>query len=505
MRKDKDKKTLPVSGIRSDVEKFNSERAARDGGRRVGFDFGYLFSALLTVAVAFLSFGAVIYFGYHLIDTFKSDVTYSPAYLTEDTEYRRGTGYIFRDEEIILKSSDGLPEYKVNDGARLGVNELVCELYSSLDDGVRQSIGEIEERLDVLESSLGSGVVREGIPEALRDSNQKYNEIMALLAEGEYAHAAVLSEAFLSSLVRLGLLESDANDVNLEISRLKSEKMALLSTYGSVTERIYTDSVGYFFRDADGYESVFDPSLLGEITVGGFAELIAAPPEDASRAVGKTVSEAKWYLTVPFDGKSAEGFSEGEDYVIVFHDNASRKLTMTLERLVLDLDDYDSDGDRSEALLIFSSVKMPEDFSYLRSQDVSVEAACHRGYRIPITAVRYYDSMTGVYVLSGGYVFFRQIDVVYESGGYCIAAPYSEAEPGKPLTYTSLGFEGRSLLDAMPAADGLAELRGWERTEHDNGGIPVPMGRTLSYFYHLGDLEQIILTGKDLYHGKALD
>ena len=473
--------------------------------RKIGFDFGYLLSAFLTIAVAFISVGAVIYFGYHLINAFKSDVTYAPAYLIEEIEYRRGVGYIFRDEAIILKSSDGVPDYKAYDGARLGVDELICELYSSLGDETRKSIAEIEQRLSVLESSLGSGAVREGIPEALRDSNLQYDEIMRLLADGEYAHAAMLSDSFLAALVRLGLLEDGADAVKLEISRLKAEKAALLGAYGRVTDRIYTDTVGYFFRNADGYESSFDPSLLGEMTVGGFAELIASEPEDVSRAVGKMVSQVKWYLTVPFDRESAVGFTEGEIYNIVFHDNESRVLPMTLERLVLDIDDYDSDGDRSEAILIFSSVKMPGDFNYLRVQDVSIEAANYGGYRIPITAVRYYDGMTGVYVLSGGYVLFRQIAVVYEDAGYCIAAPYSDAEPGRPLTYTSLGFEGLSLFDAMPAADRYAEACGWEKTEHDNGGIPVPKGQTLRYFYHLNDLEEVILTGKDLYHGKALD
>lgn len=505
MRKDKERKPLPLSGSRSDIVKFNSERAKDGGKKRLGFDFGYLFSALLTIAVAFLSVGLVIYFGYHMVNVFKADVTYSPAYPVTQTEYRRGVGYIFREEAIIVKTSDGTPYYRSDDGERLGVNELICDLYSAANDVAYERIAEIDRRLSVLGESLGTGVVREGLPEALRDSGARYDEVMALLSRENYSDAASLSDAFLSSLVRLRLLEGGADAVSLEISRLKSEKDGLITSYGRINGSVYADRVGYFFRNADGYESVFDPSLLGEITVGGFADLITQEPEDVSQAVGKMVTEPKWYLTVPLDGESASGFAEGGRYNIVFHDNESRTLTMSLERLVLDLDDHDSDGDRAEALLIFSSTKMPEDFRYLRSQDVSIEAASYRGYRIPITAVRYYDGMTGVYVLAGGYVLFRQIDVIYEEDGYCIAALYSDAEPGKPLTYTSLGFAGRSAIDGMELLDGVAESHGWEKTEHDNGGIPVAMGRTLRYFYHLDDLEQVILTGKDLFHGKALD
>ena len=505
MRKDKDKKSLSVRETRSDIVKFNSERGEIAEKKKLGFDFGYLFSAFLTIAVAVLSVGSVLYFGYHLINSFTTDVTYSPAYPITQTEYRRGSGYIFRDETIILKPSEGVPDYKTEDGARVGIDEPICDLYASVTDSARERIAEIEQRLSILEASLSTGVVREGLPEALRDSNERYDEIMSLLANGDYSAASRLSDGFLSSLVRLGLLENGAEAIRLEIAELKSERVMLLSTYGRITGSVHADSVGYFFRDADGYESVFDPSLLGEITVGGFAELIAKEPEDAARAVGKIVNEPRWYLAIPFDGSDAAGFAEGKDYNIVFHDNESRTLTMTLERLVLDLDDHDSDGDRAEALLIFSSVKMPDSFRYLRVQDVSVEAASYEGYRIPITAVRYYDGMTGVYVIAGGYAMFRQIDVLYEEEGYCIAALYADAEPGKPLTYTSLAFESGMIIDGVRYADKMAELLGWEKEEYDNGGIPVPKGRTLAYFYHLDDLEQVILTGKDLYHGKALD
>ena len=505
MRKDKNQKPIPASGSRSDIVKFNSEREKTASGRRFGFDFGYLFSAFLTIAVAVLSVGMVIYFGYHLLNAFTEDVTYSPAYPITETEYRRGTGYIFRDETIILKSSEGIPDYKTEDGARLGMGELICDLFSSVNDEASLRIDEIERRLAVLNAGLSTGVVREGIPEALRNSNEKYDEIMAALSNGDYSSAAALSDGFLASLVRLSLLEGGTDAVDREIKSLEAEKEMLLSTYGKVTGSVYSESVGYFFRDADGYESIFDPSLLGEMTVGEFAELIKTEPDDVSRAVGKMVNEAKWYLALPLDGADASGFTEGLKYDIVFHDNESRTLTMTLERFVPDLDDHDADGDRAEALLIFSSVKMPEDFSYLRAQDVSVAAVSYKGYRIPITAVRYYDGMTGVYVIAGGYILFRQIDVLYEANGYCIAALYADAEPGKPLTYTSLGFEGLALIDPMEVTDSVAERYGWEKKEYDNGGIPVPKGRTLGYFYHLNDLEQVILTGKDLYHGKALD
>lgn len=504
-KKEKVKNQLPVTGSRSNITKVNNGRAETAKERKLGFDFSYLFSALLTVAVAALSVGLVFYFGYHLIKAFTSDVTTTPAYDVTESEYRRGTGYIFRSEDTIETSLAGTPDYAVADGERVGVDELLCNIYSSVTDEVRMQIEEIDREIALLEAAVETGVVQTGLPEALNDANAKYAEIMKLLSSGKYSDASALSDSFLAALNRIDALEKGTGDIKHKLSSLYAERSGLIAAYGKKTGSVNADRVGYFFRDCDGYETIFNPDLLENITVGSFAELTAQTPADVSGCVGKMLDEAKWYLCIPLDSGNARGFTEGKKYNIVYNDNGGRTLSMTLERFVLDLDDHDSDGDRAEALLIFSTKEMPKSFKYFRTQDVSIEYASYQGYRIPLSAVRYYDGMTGVYTLNGGYVFFRRIEVLYEGGGYCIAADYADAEPGKPLTYTALGFSDYGKFDDYASLHRLAEEYGWEKKVYDNGGIPVVKGQTLRYFYHLDDLEQIILTGKDLYHGKALD
>lgn len=505
MKKQGKEKLPQVSARRSDMEKVNSGRSEKEKTRRIGFDFSYLFSALLTIAVAVASLGLVLYFGYHTVKTFTTDVTVTPAYDITESEYRRGEGYIFRAEEPIGTDLAGIPDYQISNGERVGVGELICHLYSSIPDEAKYRISEIDAEISLLESIIDTGVIEIGLPEALANADQAYTEIMMLLSKGEYSSAAAMSSSFLSSLGRIEILENGTGDIKNRISMLYAERSSLVASYGKKTGSINAESVGYFFSDPDGYEAIFDPALLKDITLGDFNRLISLEPDDTSRLVGKMTDNPKWYLCMPFDADNANGFVEGKKYNLIFNDNGGKTLKMLLERLVLDLDDFDSDGDRAEALLIFSTTEMPKDFVYHRTQDVSIEYASYRGYRIPLTALRYYDGMTGVYTLGGGYVLFRQIDVIYEGNGYCIAADYADAEPGLPQTYTVLGFSDKGKLDDYASLHAYAAGLGLEKTVYDNGGIPVKKGRTLRYFYHLNDLEQIILTGKDLYHGKALD
>ncbi len=490
---------------RSDITKVNSGRAEEKKERKIGFDFSYLFSALLTIAVAAASVGLVLYFGYHTIRTFTTDVTTTPAYDITENEYRRGEGYIFRSEAPIRTNIAGIPDYEVADGERIGVNELICHLYSSIGEDERARIAEIDREIALLESIVDTGVIETGLPEALSAANDGYAEMMFLLSQGKYSEAAAISDSFLSALGRIDALENGSGDIKNRISMLYAERSGLVASYGKKTGSVNSDSVGYFFRTCDGYEALFDPALLENMTLGSFAELTNQSPADISDCVGKMLDDPKWYLCLPFDADNARGFEPEKYYNITFNDNGGKVLSMYLERLALDLDDHDSDGDRAEALLIFSSREIPKGFDFRRTQDVSIEFASHRGYRIPLSAVRYYDGMTGVYTLGGGYVLFRQIKVIFEGEGYCIAADYADAEPGKPLTYTVLGFSDSGKIDDYASLHAFAEDLGLEKTIYDNGGIPVVYGQTLRYFYHLGDLEQIILTGKDLYHGKALD
>ncbi|MBQ2242555.1 MAG: hypothetical protein II319_10470, partial [Clostridia bacterium] len=268
----KDKVSL-ASVRRLDITKVNSGRQQEKKARKLGFDFSYLFSALLTIAVAAASVGLVLYFGYHTVKTFTSDVTITPAYDVTEKEYRRGVGYIVRSESPVRTKSSGTPDYQVVDGERIGVNELICHLYSSITDDVRDRIAEIDREIALLESIVDTGVIETGLPEALRDAGAGYDEIMLLLSKGEYADAAAISDSFLSAIGRIDALENGTGDIKNQISMLYAERSGLVAAYGKKTGSVNADSVGYFFRDCDGYEAIFDPALLKNITFGEFAEL----------------------------------------------------------------------------------------------------------------------------------------------------------------------------------------------------------------------------------------
>ncbi len=472
---------------------------------RLGFDFSYFFSSLAALSVAVISVGLVLYFGYHLVKNFSSDVETAFPQKVSEVEYREGEGYIIRDEIPIKTTVLGVPDYAVEDGERVALGERLCSLYDSLPEDKRAQIEAIDREIALLEESIDPGVVSGGLPAATASVSEKYALIMTYLGRGEHEKAAALADSLRAAMNHVQWLVGNTEDLSLRVSVLLGERSALLASYGRNKGTVNSDRPGYFFSNCDGYESVFSTKVLDGLTVGSFAELCDTEGESTEGYIGKIVSEPLWYVAVPLSGEDADGFEEGRRYNILFSDNNGIRLSMKLERVVLDLEDHDSDGDRKEAVLLFSTTEMPKDFDYIRVQNIYIEYATYDGYRVPMSAVHYYKDMVGVYAQNGGYILFRRISPIYEGDGYYIVNDYSTSEPGLPKTYPCLGFSDFGCFDDYSTLREMAKARGWERKNYDNGGVGVVMGQSLEYYYHLSEHEPMVTSGRELYHGKALN
>jgi hypothetical protein len=480
--------------------------ASRGGERaRIGFDFSYFFSSLAAIAVALLSVGLVLYFGYHLVKNFTNDVETAFPQKVSETQYREGEGYIIRDEIPVRTTISGTPDYAVFDGERVALGERLCSLYDSLPEDARAQIEAIDREIALLEASIDPGVVSGGLPAATASVSEKYALVMKYLGRGEYEKAAALADSLRAAMNHVEWLVGNTDDLSLRVSVLLGERSELLASYGRNMGTINSSSPGYFFTECDGYEGVFSTKVLDGLTVGSFAELISTERASTEGCVGKLVGDPVWYVAVPLSGEDADGFEAGKRYNVLFSDNKNQSISMKLERVVLDIEDHDSDGDRKEAVLVFSTKEMPRDFEYIRVQNIHIEYATYDGYRVPMSAVHYYKGMVGVYAQNGGYILFRRISPIYEGDGYYIVNDYSTAEPGLPKTYPCLGFSDFGCFDDYRTLEDMAERHGWERKNYDNGGVGVVMGQSLEYYYHLSEHEQMVTFGRELYHGKALN
>ena len=126
---------------------------------------------------------------------------------------------------------------------------------------------------------------------------------------------------------------------------------------------------------------------------------------------------------------------------------------MTLERRI-------TRTDKDVTILIFSSKQMPDGFDYSRSQTVELPLKNHEGLRVSTSAIRVNDGKTGVYVIVGTKVIFKETQVIYTYGSYSVCTiPKDPAYPNrKDITFaspTQLSLHDAVVTDGRDIYDGM--------------------------------------------------
>ncbi len=353
-----------------------------------------------------------------------------------DESYVRLDLYIFRDEGVLYADGSGVTRYTVGNGARVGVGAEMGTVYTagalspSELDTLQAKLNAYGERIALLRALGGLGTPADVRAEA--DAvDQNYLGLLEAAQGGDVSGANGFADEMLEGIVRYDILSGKYGAVS--VSSLEAEQMALLTGLSSVAT-LRTNRGGYFYYDADGYESVFPYAEVLTMTPDAFRAMTEKPASAVpAGVVGKMVYGTTWYAAtyIPTDPDNREddetvevfqqGLASGKTYRMSCVDDAGIEVNLTIERLV-----PDSGG----VLLVFSSQDMPAGFDFSRKLRVETVAGVREGYRIPKEALVSLHSdktgadVDGVYILAGGVVEFRKIRIELDRGGYIIADTY---------------------------------------------------------------------------------
>ncbi len=425
---------------------------------QIGFDTKYLKTVLAYFLTACAAILIIFYFCYHLFNGFTAGVELRLVTAAAENDIVSLEGYLLRDETVIRSNGGGVVDYAVADGERVGKGALLAQVYAATDDGsVRRRVMAIDEELALLDASaIGEGVVSADTSATDAQIGDLLYTIRDNLVSGRYDYARRETDSLLIQLNRRKIITGQVQNYTGRIAALSAERAALTARLAGGAQQLRAADSGYFFYGTDGYEAVFDTDPAA-LTLEAFDAMRAAEPSADSRAVGKLVNGYIWYLAVPIEKTALDPFTEGESYAVAFPYNYDITLTMTLSRVLTDID-------REDALLIFSSGTMPEGFSYLRLQHVEITTSAHTGLRVPAEAIRVIDDLTCVYIVRGGIVELRRVDILLERNGDCIVA---------------------EVTDAAVESDADGESADW----------PPP---------YLARYDEVVVAGKDMYVGKVL-
>jgi len=382
---------------------------------------------------------------FHIVSLFSPDVTTIVVASTTERTTVAFDGYIFRDETVLYSSYGGTVDYAVEDGRRVLAGTALATVYATGDnDSMQSRLQELDAQIAVLERAVADKPVLADLIEVRQALDAGQEDVAKMLAEGNAKTLSEHTDAFLSELCRSDLLTNRDSSVKQTLARLQEERAALLARDGD-SETVYTQESGYFFAGCDGYEEYFSMNALEGITAERFADLTSAEPKQDENmgkyAVGRMMYTSRWCFAASIPTEDLRYFEVGVQYHTAFTGNGSLMLPLTLERI---------ERTESGAILIFECDRLPNNFDFSRYQSVEIEVESVTGIHVPKTATHRRDGAYYVYILRGGVVLERKIEISYEGSDYYLVRDNVSYEGVEDLYLKSndqLILSGNNLFD----------------------------------------------------------
>ena len=396
--------------------------------RRVGLG---LLSILLTLLL-------ILYLLYHAFSGLGTNVETTLVGLSTAERTVALDGYVFRDGRVLTSDYTGTKSYAVSSGEKVAAGSVLATVYPDETNADRiAQITALSERLAMLESA-SNGKNR---PSAQID--RQISEILlsmkAHILDGDLSFAISGESELLLALCERELSQSSDSSFSGLIASLAATLSSLRASLVGSGRTILSPSDGYFYSTYDGAQAMFSTDRLATLTPSSLDALVLQAQRSAPAlpggAIGALVDTYSWSVAANVDARTAEAFTAGHTYPVIFPQNADARLSGRLEKIV-------HEAGSGKSLLIFSFSEIAEGFDFSVAQSIRVVTGTVSGFAIPAAAMHYEQGHSCVYILRGGMVYLRAVKILDRFDGYYYVSAASEGftvgEGDDEVTYLGL-------------------------------------------------------------------
>ena len=350
----------------------------------------------------------------------------------------RFTAMIVRNETPVT-AGDGVLHFLVSDGNHVAKDGVIANLYDSENTSVTLTrISELNKKISELEELLSYNDLEAADMDLV---NAKVNEALDRMifngAAGDYSEYGNYSEELLSALNKRQAVKGETESFQTRLTNLKEERDALSSQLPKEKGKVTTGQSGYFVSKTDGYEALLTCDQPEKLTPEYLDNL--TPEEPAANAIGKIVSDYEWYIAARVTISESVNYKEGEELILTTGLKSYPKLTVTVKKINVS-------EDASEAVILFSANEMNGELAALRTCSMTAVKREFSGLRVPSSALRFSDSVKGVYVVSGMQAKFVPINILYSNETFMICEQQSTEGVSLRL-YDEVIVKGKNLYD----------------------------------------------------------
>lgn len=412
----------------------------------------------------------VIYVARQLVSLVNSNIETETAFAVTSEEALELEGYIMRNETILAGRDNGVMLASCSDGARVSNGrEAVRVYYNESDLSVENEIRDIDNRIDILnKSTMDTAYVSADMDKMDDEIEELISGSLIYGAKNDLVGALSNRDELLIRMNKRWLITNPGKVFEEKITELGNRRSSLQNGLSGNYVGISAPKSGYYYSTSDGYENIFSAEKIPTLSVSEFQEMTESAPETYSvRPAGKIVTDYKWYVACILPTEKARLFDTGERYSVEFTYNYGTVLDMTLHSKIIE-------NNNDDAVLVFSSGEIPEDFEFTRSQKLRVIYNKYSGLKVPKDAIRVINDVKGVFVVSGTEIEFKRAEEIYSIDDYCI-------------------------IEQNPESEKYAKKYVRKTIINDDGSERYIYFRSLSLY------DQVITKGRDLYDGMKVE
>lgn len=366
-----------------------------------------------SLRIPIIAFGLIIIYGVisFAVNHYNPVKTISAAQISMDDSFST-TGYFIRQEKVIDIAEGDTVEYNYSDGEKVSEGTALVTEYANEDaltvsrelKNMKENIAQLETLRNMTSTTTNSSQINQKIIDQM-------NTICEEVEGDSLSRITSLASELRQLALKSGSLSNDQDNIDVEIASLKTQAADLEEQLNGSTTDITSPCSGYFCESVDGYEDIFTPDVVEDLTLSGLDKLADQKPKQTD-GKGKVVSSYVWYFAATVSDANAKHLTQGNTVKIRFS-QASRDVQATVVSI---RDDADTD----DTLVIFWSQDMNEDLISMRKQVATVVVASYSGLKVPKSAVRMEDDKMGVYVLSNSVARYKNIEPLFEGDSYYI-------------------------------------------------------------------------------------
>lgn len=354
------------------------------------------------------------YLGVYIFQSTQSTLQTSPAVRATLTDTAELTGIAVRREEVLLTGRSYV-FVSAEDGAAVSRGEVLASAMDS--ESAMERAGrkkELQSEISRMETLL-SGLT--GVSDLTERDSAVRRAIYSLagcVSSGNLSDLPAAA-ASISTLLMSGGGETVSQE---ELDALKSELAGMQRSTYSDSEDISAPQSGIFTTILDGWEYL-SPASLADLTPSGLKQLMSARQDVPEGAIGKVVTDYRWYFAVIMDEEAADGLTVGDYVSIDLGRHLSGQVSMRVESI--------SSPQSGESAVTLSTLKALSETLALRCVDAQMITHSYTGLRVPTKALHVDENGSSfVYVAAGGLVDVRYVTPVYQSEDYYLV----EADAG---------------------------------------------------------------------------